>query len=177
VLVARSPSECQLYLELHPCSRCGEADFPWSRHEAGEQAGWLLSAYEGVCPSCGTPRRFEFRLPDDVVPPPAYGGPEPSQIIDPGEFFELGERAAVYAVVPADAPPDRRAVAREAAVDAVAAVEEVLKFLPPGADAVPDEAFTSDVGRVVYAADPRRFGRERLESLLRTRRQALDTIR
>jgi hypothetical protein len=177
VLEARSTSECHLYMDLHPCERCGEADFPWSRHGTAERSGGLVSEYEGICPTCGTPRRFEFRVPHDPVPPPAFGGPEPSRIIDPGEFYEMGERAAAYAVAPADATPERRGQAREAAADALAAAEEVLKFLPPHADAVPEDAFTSDDGRSVYKADPAAFDRRRLESLVRARRQALLALR
>ena len=142
---------------LHPCERCGEADFPWSRHEIGPGEGGLVSVYEGDCPSCGQGRRFAFAVDEEPVPPPAYGGPEPSQIIDPGEFYAMAERAAAYA----RAVPD----GHEAAVDALAAIEEVLKFLPPGADAVPEDAFASAGGMAVYSAGPERFRRERLESL------------
>ncbi|WP_238007516.1 hypothetical protein KZZ52_18750 [Dactylosporangium sp. AC04546] len=170
MLVARSTTECHLYMVLHPCERCGEADFPWSRHDRGRDD---TSVYEGECPSCRAPRRFAFALAPDPVPPPAYGGPEPSQIIDPGEFLAMGERAAQHAAVPPDASPYRRAGAREAAADAVAAVEEVLKFLPPSAETVPEAAFTSAAGRELYAADPARFHRDRLEAELQAHRQAL----
>src|SRR5262245_59476737 len=82
---------------LHPCDHCGEEDFPWSRHEIGPGDDGLVSVYQGDCPSCGRPRRFAFAVDEQSVPPPAYGGPEPSQIIDPGEFYAMGERAAAYA--------------------------------------------------------------------------------
>jgi hypothetical protein len=154
-------------MELHPCERCGAADFPWTEHEAGGRVGALTSAYVGECPSCGTPRRFEFRVPDDPVAPPAFGGPEPSRIIDPGEFLEMGDRAAAYA------DTTTGDTAHDAALDAVAAVEEVLKFVPPGADAVPERAFTSEAGRAVRAADSSRFERGRLEALLSARLRAL----
>jgi hypothetical protein len=172
-------------MELHPCERCDAADFPWTEHEAGGRRGALTSAYVGECPSCGTPRRFEFRVPDDPVPPPAFGGPEPSQIIDPGEFLEMGDRAAAYADSATRVTSTRDAggsdagasdAAYDAALDAVAAVEEVLKFLPPGADAVPERAFTSEIGRAVRAADPSRFDRGRLEELLSARLRALHRL-
>ncbi|MEV4133747.1 hypothetical protein AB0J72_16445 [Dactylosporangium sp. NPDC049742] len=134
------------------------------------------SVYEGECPSCRSPRRFAFQLGPGFVPPPAYGGPEPSRIIDPAEFLTMGERAAGYAVVRPDASQRDRAGAREAAADAVAAVEEVLKFLPPSADAVPEAAFSSDPGRELYAADPARFQRDRLEAELQEYRQALSAL-
>jgi hypothetical protein len=173
VLVARSISECHLYMVLHPCERCGEADFPWSRHETGHTDTGLRSVYEGDCPSCGTPRRFVFSVDGAPVPPPAYGGPEPSQIIDPGEFFAMGERAAAWASAPPDASREQLADAHAAALDAVAALEEILKFVPPSADAVPVDAFTSETGRAIYAAGPGRFQRDRLAALLASRRQAL----
>jgi hypothetical protein len=129
--------------------------------------------YEGDCPSCRAPRRFVFTLGPHAVPPPAYGGPAASHIIDPGEFLAMGDRAAQHAAVPPDALPHRRADAREAAADAVAAVEEVLKFLPPSAEAVPEAAFTSAAGRAVYDADPARFHRDRLHAQLQSYRQTL----
>jgi hypothetical protein len=172
VLVARAMAECHLYMDLHPCERCGEPDFPWTVHEAGDRDGQRTSSYEGDCPSCGTRRRFEFIVLDPNVPPPALGGPEPSTIIDPGEFYQAAVRAAHAAELGPNAPEDEIGDAYDAAADAAAAVEEVLKFLPPGAPAVPEGAFTSERGRAVRAADPSRFERDALEGLLAERRQA-----
>jgi hypothetical protein len=45
---------------------------------------------------------------------------------------------------------------------AVAATDEVLKFLPEGAPAVPETAFWSQAGRLVYESSPDRFTREGL---------------
>ncbi|MFI5731868.1 hypothetical protein ACIA49_17220 [Kribbella sp. NPDC051587] len=45
---------------------------------------------------------------------------------------------------------------------ASAALDEVLKFIPDGADAVPREAFASELGRAVYDAGPDRFARAEL---------------
>ena len=47
----------------------------------------------------------------------------------------------------------------EAARDAV---REVLKFLPPGEDQVPEEAFWTETGLAARAAEPERFRRDRL---------------
>jgi hypothetical protein len=84
--------------------------------------------------------------------------------VDPGEFLAASHRAA--AAVPLD--PAQVAVedlddAYDAIELAVAGVVEVLKFVPKTADAVPEDAFTSDLGRQLYAADPGQFGRDRLE--------------
>jgi hypothetical protein len=173
VLVARAMAECHMYMDLHPCERCGEPYFPWTVHEAAERDGQRISSYEGDCPACGTRRRFEFVVLDPNLPPPALGGPEPSTIIDPGEFYELGESAAEATKLPGGASPEQVGDAWDAAGDAAAATEEILKFLPPGAAAVPVEAFTSERGRAVRTADPSRFGRERLELTLTERRRVL----
>lgn len=173
MLVARAMSECHMYMELHPCERCGEPDFPWSVHSAAERDGQRISTYEGDCPSCGTRRGFEFVVLDPNLPPPVLGGAEPSTIIDPGEFFELGEWAAGAMKVSPDASPDEVGDAYDAALDAVATTEEILKFLPAGADAVPEAAFTSGRGHAVRAADPSRFERARLEETLAERRRVL----
>lgn len=171
MLVARAMAECHLYMDLHPCERCGEPDFPWNLHVAGELHGQRTSAYEGECPTCGTGRRFEFVVLGPNIPPPTLGGPEPSTIIDPGEFYEMAALTAAAAVLPADPSPEQIGDAYDAAADAAASTEEVLKFIPAGADAVPAEAFTSERGRAVRDADPSRFGRNRLEGLLAERRQ------
>ena len=172
MLVARAMAECHMYMDLHPCERCGEPDFPWNRHVAAERDGQRLSEYEGECPRCATPRRFEFVLLDPNLPPPALGGPEPSTIIDPGEFYQMAVLCAAAAELPENPTPEDIGDAYDAAGDAAAAVEEVLKFVPPGASTVPVAAFTSDRGRAVHAADPSRFERDRLEGMLAERRQA-----
>src|SRR2546430_2506164 len=99
MLVARSAPECRLYLDLHPCS-CGATAFP-VRHVLRPGEGDALEAvYEGDCASCGLPRRFVFELdPATPPPPPAYGGPQPSRIICPGQFLPVAAPAAGSAVL------------------------------------------------------------------------------
>jgi hypothetical protein len=162
MLFARSPDECQLYMELHPCG-CGEEEFAWSRHALEHRDGRLVAGYEGTCGRCGTARQFEFEVAagyGEHPEPPAYGGDEPSRIVDPGQFLASSQRAA------AGVPPHpdlvetgRLADAYEAVEQAVAGIVEVLKF---GGDAVPEAAFTSDLGRRMHASDPGRFRRGRL---------------
>lgn len=172
-LVARSMSECHLYMDLRPCPHCGEPEFSWSVHAAGIRDGQRTSSYEGQCPTCGAARRFEFIVLDPNLPPPALGGPEPSQIIDPAEFLAVGDHAMRLAVVRPDATPEDVADAYDAAVDAVAAVEEILKFIPPDAAVVPEPAFRTQDGLARLAANPLRFGRRTLEAVLVDRRQVL----
>jgi hypothetical protein len=147
---ARSVAECHLYMRLHPCS-CGEAGFPWTSHETSPADSGDLSVYKGSCPRCGTARRFEFLVDSPGVAPPAFGGPEPSRIIGPEEFHKLSQQAAAVA------RDGDRADGHEAALDAVASVEEVLKFIPPGADAVPAKALPH--------GNPADYTRQRLEAL------------
>ncbi|WP_238015812.1 hypothetical protein KZZ52_27945 [Dactylosporangium sp. AC04546] len=163
---ARSPEECLLYMELHPC-RCGEADFLWSEHRLLQIEAQLASAYEGDCPGCGRRRRFTFAVSEEIAPPPAFGGAEPSRIIEPHEFLTLSRRAAAFA----GRDPARMS---ETAVEdglgavetAIAALEEVLKFIPAGADAVPASAFVSPAGRAAHAGAVRHYERAALEAEL-----------
>jgi hypothetical protein len=148
-------------MELHPCD-CGTSAFE-QRHWLEERGDDLLAIYEGPCRGCKKTRHFELTLIDDLPPaPPSFGGPQPSQLIDPGEFLAAAERTAGN--VPDDAPSrplhERVALRRELGV-AIAALEEVLKFIPDGKDRVPPECFNGS--RPVYDAEPGRFDRRRLE--------------
>ncbi|MFC6083136.1 hypothetical protein [Sphaerisporangium aureirubrum] len=156
--VARTRDEAHLYLDLHPCAACGSVEVSWE--DALVNAGGVAATrYSGVCPGCGAARRYEFGLPErEVVAPgfPVFGGAEPSRLLDAGEWLWVADLTA------GNVPSGDRGAARQALVVAVAAVEEVVKFVPPGADRVPDEAFWSDRGRRVRAAEPGRFQVDRL---------------
>ena len=54
-----------------------------------------------------------------------------------------------------------------------AALEEVIKFLPDGADSVPDNAFWTERGRAVRDREPGRFRRARLAAVLDVYRKQL----
>jgi hypothetical protein len=166
MLVARSAPECRLYMDLHACS-CGSVDFP-ARHTLQTSAnGALVAVYTGPCARCSLPRRFEFELDPRTPPlPPAFGGPDPSQIICPGQFALVASYSAAEA-----AAPDRSA--RPALARALAAQEEVIKFIPVGADAVPVDAFTSEEGHKLYAEDPGRFDGDRLRAVAGSYRDLL----
>jgi len=159
-------------MSLHPCA-CGHAQFPWQRHYLlpGEEQ---ISVYEGECPGCGTAREFRFAVPDTLAPPFSFGGDEPSQVIDPAEF--LGRYQRAMRVVPPDPgvlPPAQRPRYYVELRMGVAALSEVLKFIPPEETAVPAEAFTSDSGRAAYESDPDQFTRQRIEALLESHQQTL----
>src|SRR5256885_3873836 len=138
MLVARSAPECRLYLDLHPCS-CGATAFP-VRHVLRPGEGDALEAvYEGDCASCGLPRRFVFELdPATPPPPPAYGGPQPSRLICPGQFLLAADRAAGSAALgPAGLGAPGRAARRTPLTLAPPALGEALGFPSAGAPGGP----------------------------------------
>jgi hypothetical protein len=156
--VARSRDEAHLYLDLHPCEDCGSADTTW--HNAIAVAGGeLANRYAGTCAGCGRAREFWFGLPGrEVVPEgyPTFGGPEPSQLIDAGQWRWVADLTS------GDVPEDDPREARRSLAIAGAAVEEVVKFVPPGETEVPERAFWSELGRRTRDADPSRFTLDRL---------------
>ncbi|MEU3612930.1 hypothetical protein ABZ725_11570 [Streptomyces sp. NPDC006872] len=176
MLTARSAFEAHLYMDLHPCE-CGSGDFD-RQHRLEQHGDDLVAVYEGACRQCGTTRRFVFRMAEEVPPPPpAFGGPEPSQIIDPGEFagvaLRLSESVGVRLL---NTPESEKYKLRDAMAYIVAAFEEVPKFIPPGEDAVPADAFTSEAGKARYRREPRDFERDILEMNIRDARAVLADI-
>jgi hypothetical protein len=166
VLQSRSTEESQLYMDLQPCPGCGTQGFEWEEHLTEVRDEALVAVYRGACIACGTGREFEFELLAGDPAELEFGGPEPSRIIDPGQFFALArEAAAVVPASPGQCPPAELDDAREAIAMAVSAIGEVGKFVPADGDAVPPDAFTSEIGRAVYAADPTQFRRARLDAV------------
>jgi hypothetical protein len=162
-------------MDLHACS-CGETRFEAGHVLREDAEGRLLAVYRGTCPRCGLPRQFTFALDQSVPPPPpAYGGARPSQIIDPGEFLLVADQAAASATLEPDAAatPSQAEQMRLALATAVAALDEVLKFIPEGESAVPAAAFTSPAGRAAYTREPGRFSRPRLEATAAAHRTTL----
>ncbi|WP_067181020.1 hypothetical protein [Microtetraspora niveoalba] len=156
--VARTRDEAHLYLDLHPCKQCGSVETTWDRGLASVD-GTLVDRYAGACDDCGAEREFLFGLPERPVASagyPTFGGREPSQLLDAGEWMWVADLTA------GNVPVDDRAEARRALSIAVAAVEEIVKFIPPGAEEVPDDGFWSERGRQVRTAEPGRFQLDRL---------------
>jgi hypothetical protein len=161
--LARTPAEAHLYMDIRPCETCGERGF------SGASAvvyvdGELCSQYTGTCPRCGGDRRFVFRLPDEPWLPlerdVAFGGPAPSELLDAGEWLIVADLAS------GRPQPDDADLAL-----AAAAIDEVLKFIPDGADAVPPEAIHTEDGRQAYEREPGRFRRTRLAAVAATYRE------
>jgi hypothetical protein len=171
---ARTNAEAHLYMDLRPCG-CGEVRFPRASSVITTPDGEPAGRYAGICPQDGAAREFLFRMPERLLPPSPgtvrYGGPEPSELIDPGEWLSVADACARS--VPADTAAlaaDDLATARTMLTHAAAAVDEVLKFIPAGAERVPEEAFGSERGRAVFAKEPGRFRRPRLEAVRDTYR-------
>ncbi|WP_328999352.1 hypothetical protein OHA18_33525 [Kribbella sp. NBC_00709] len=155
--VARTRDEAQLYLELHPCPDCGSVDAPWEQALV-EIDGELVSSYAASCPGCDAEREYLFGLPARETPVhgwPTFGGPEPSELLDAGQWLDVADSAA------AEVPADPAEAGKVLAV-AQAAVDEVIKFVPAGADDVPEDEFWTPEGRAVRDAEPGRFRLERL---------------
>jgi hypothetical protein len=167
--VARTRDEAQLWLELHPCPDCGSIDTPWQQALVDED-GELTISWAGTCAGCGAEREYLFGLPareTAVAGWPTFGGAEPSELLDPGQWLDVADRAA------AEVPDDPVEAGRVLAV-ARAAVDEVVKFVPAGLDAVPEDEFWTPEGRAVRDAEPGRF---RLDRLLVTRDTYLELAR
>ncbi|MEU5632682.1 hypothetical protein [Streptomyces rishiriensis] len=176
MLTARSSAEAHLYMDLHACE-CGSVDFE-RRHRLEQQGDEIVSVYEGACRQCGTTRRFAFRTAAEIPPPlPAFGGSRPSQIIDPGEFadvaFRISESVGVELL---NTPESEHHKLRNAVAYALAAFEEIPKFIPSGENAVPESAFTSEAGRARYRREPRNFERGILDMNIRRTRAVLAGI-
>ncbi|GAA3123903.1 hypothetical protein JOF29_008633 [Kribbella aluminosa] len=156
--IARTATEVLLYLELNACPDCGSDQADWQDRLSEAELEPVLG-YAGVCLGCGTHREYLFSLPQEPRDDGLYsfGGPEPSELIDAGQWLAVADRIAGQVPV-----GDRSETARAAMVVARQAVEEVVKFIPPTADVVPDEAFWTEPGQGVRALDPGRFRLERL---------------
>ncbi|MFJ6198349.1 hypothetical protein [Micromonospora sp. NPDC092111] len=164
----RSRDEADLYLELHPCDRCGAMEAAWAPAPVthGTRPAYR---YRGRCTGCGAQREFVFALPEgrtapaDAGPHPTtrFGGPQPSALLDPGEWLLVADWCAEASEVAERQGDDAEAAALR--WTAVAALEEVRKFLPTDGDTVPESAFWSTRGRTVHHREPGRFRRRRIE--------------
>jgi hypothetical protein len=178
--LVRSAAEAHLFMDLHACDVCGAEEF---ERDFGVVVvdGEPCSRYTGVCPECGNPREFTFRLPEETLIPdpeqPSFGGERSSELLDAGEWLWVADTiAAGIPADPAGMDAQERQQARYDLLTAAAAAAEVRKFVAFGADAVSSETLWSPTGRAVYEADPGRFGRQRLELIENTFRDLAVTF-
>src|SRR5688572_10305696 len=162
-LYMRTSAEAHMYMDQQPCT-CGDIEFD-RQSAVMSDGGVLCSRYFGKCRTCGTMREFIFELPPALRPIPneaEIGSRDPSRLLDPGEWLAISE---YYAKLEPGTPDDHD-IARTA-------LEEVIKFLPDGAERVPDEAFRTERGRAVRDREPGRFRRARLAAILDVYRKRL----
>jgi hypothetical protein len=164
---ARTYDEAYLFMDLRPCP-CGESEFERSSTSTQGEDGSEVR-FSGTCPNCGRRREFTFRMPEQLpeLDFEVNYGPagEPSQLLDAGEWLgvaELYEAVARERLGGAELDDDEVTRTYYLLSSAVAATDEVLKFLPEGAAAVPDTAFWSQAGRLVWESSPDRFERDGL---------------
>ncbi len=165
--LARTNAEAHLFMDLRPCA-CGERRFARTSSVVTID-GALASRYTGGCARCGTARQFEFLLPDHVLQPPAtgvvFGGAEPSALLDPGEWLSVADDHARSVPLGSKLDGDALRTARHRLATAIAALDEIRKFAPPGAVEVPHAAFTTPLGRAIWDKEPGRFRLVRLDAV------------
>ena len=160
----RSHEEAHIYMDLHGCS-CGGSDARRDSALRLRDEVWLVG-YRCVCEWCGAERMFEFRQPETLRQPGDQEwavGSDPSELLDAGEWLMAAD---VYAGAPAQPDglsPQEVEEARAELGLAVAALGEVLKFVPAGAGEVPASALWSGQGIALHESTPWRFTRESLE--------------
>ncbi|MEU8374170.1 hypothetical protein AB0C22_13710 [Micromonospora sp. NPDC048894] len=167
----RTRDEADIYLDLRPCPRCGSMETAW-RDGPVTVRSRRAHRYAGRCADCDENREFLFEVSEDgdgPAPPgprprTRFGGDGPSLLLDPGEWMLVADWC-VEAWSSSDARGDDTGAA-DSLWTAVAAIEEVRKFLPADGEAVPESAFWSVRGRTVYHREPGRFRRRRLQVLL-----------
>jgi hypothetical protein len=170
-LQARSLAEETAFMQASPCV-CGALLFTADEYQMRFHEERVTVVHQAPCDQCGRGRAFWFEEPQLVgrFEPAGHGyaPPEsgPSQLLDPGQWLLI---AAAHGALAggSDLP---RPPGGDPAVEywgrlgvlasAVAAIDEVLKFIPPHSARVPVEAFWSPVGLSRYLDDPSRFERE-----------------
>ena len=166
---ARTYDEVNLYLSLRPCV-CGETEFEDQTRESVLLGAVAAERFSCYCLGCARLREFTFQMSDrprEVSFDIRYGADdEPSRLIDAGEWMAVSELYGLAAAAELDGDPvengDEVASLYYTLTSAIAALDEVGKFLPAGTDVVPEGAFWTPGGRAMWEADESRFTREAL---------------
>ncbi len=169
-----------MFVLLRECRACGGGNRELT-DELDVGDGEASTEYTAFCRDCGNIDAYRLRLPDadpqsgeaGVV----FGGPEPSGIIDAGEWLALARRTSEGSPVePAGLTDRERADAALALHTAAAAVREVVKFIEPGRERLPLSAMWTDAGREEFDRGPWRFSRPRLAVIERSYREAAERL-
>lgn len=137
----RSIIELRFAAGLYPCPGCGS-------REIGEMKTYLSAGrYFAIvsCPDCRSSRKLSFRMrshpPSPSLERRELGGSEPSSVIRPIQFVEELDRVSAGVVwEPEKLAPGEWYANLSAINRAATCVVELLKFVPDGADSVPDSA-------------------------------------
>jgi hypothetical protein len=180
VLAARSHNEAVVYVLMRDCRACGSRNRDVT-DEFEARDGAMVTEYTAFCRDCTNIDLFVFRLPETdpqtTVSAVAFGGDEPSAIVDAGEWLIFADRTATNGPVePAGLTPEERADAALALQAAAAAVREVVKFIAPGEERVSFSALWTECGRAEYARDPWRMSRERMAAVEAAYREAAERL-
>lgn len=184
-LPARTIAEIHAYLDLHPCE-CGSALFRRSDMSiSSAPSGGSELRFDGPCDVCRQPRDVTFQLAGDrpgLVPGQmaafSFADDEPSAIIDAAQWLGMVEGLAAVCdphLRKLFVPGGKTAMAGNLAAAANGA-DEVLKFLPAGAELPPATAFWTKEGTARASRTPADFSRDRLALLQFHRRGLLNAF-
>ena len=166
---ARTYDEVNLYMSLRPCV-CGETEFEEQTSERIRLGALQAERFDCYCLGCARLREFTFQMSDrprEVSFEVRFGpDDEPSRLIDAGEWLAVSQLYGAAATGVLDEggieSADELAAVYYTLTSAIAALDEVVKFIPDDVDVVPEGAFWTPGGRAVWEADRSPFTRESL---------------
>lgn len=185
IIHARTGAEAREYMVL-ALPECGSVTIEPGDAYAQPDGLGIVQKYLAGCADAGVRREFAFVT--DPVPQDAVGrqfgyGPEPSTLIDAGQWYLIFSRYAQAGRAIEDrflpSPPDFESAEQvyEWYSWAWGAVGEVLKFVPPGVDAVPESACWTQLGREIREQHPSQFTRPVLAEAMGLLERALRAYR
>jgi hypothetical protein len=157
----RSVAEMVFVVGLVPCDGCQSREI--AALELRELGPELVLT--GPCPRCRRPREVRFRPRRDPRTRPRpprleLGGPEPSELIRPVQLVaELDRLGPAIDWSPEQLAPVAWRANGQVMDRAARCALELVKFIPDGADAIPDAAL-DDAGAADRRARPERYRRE-----------------
>jgi hypothetical protein len=174
VIRARTYSEAREYMRLAMATGdCTGSDLSIRDVASILEGEEWATTFAVDCSRCRAHREFTFitdPAPEDAPGGLIYGhGPQPSRLIDAGEWYVIFStylwstraKQAEYG----GALPDLDTVETVLGwiEGALAAIDEILKFMPSGQNQVPESALWTDRGRAAYDECQDQFSRAVLE--------------